>query len=62
MIGVISIAALAYGFFYFENNCIDTSKIKINCNIKNSIRMVQISYLHSKEFGKNNKRLYKCIL
>lgn len=62
MIGVISIAALAYGFFYFENNCIDTSKIKINCNIKNSIRMVQISDLHSKEFGKNNKRLYKSIL
>ena len=45
-----------------ENNVFDITKFKISANVNNKIRIVHLSDLHSKEFGKDNKRLKNIIL
>ena len=49
-------------FCYYENNVFDITKFKISAYVYNNIRIVHLSDLHSKEFGKDNKRLKKIIL
>lgn len=51
-----------YSFCYYQNNKIDVTKLEVKKNIKEKIRIVQISDLHSKEFGKDNNILRKRIL
>ncbi|MGL5380538.1 metallophosphoesterase [Clostridium sp.] len=51
-----------YSFCYYQNNKIDVTKLEVKKNIKEKIRIVQISDLHSKEFGKDNNILRKMIL
>ena len=41
-------------FCYYENNVFDITKFKISANVNNKIRIVHLSDLHSKEFGKDN--------
>ena len=49
-------------FCYYQNNGLIITKIKINCNIKGKVKIVQLSDLHSKEFGENNYNLFKKVI
>lgn len=44
-------------FLYLENNWLDIDRYEYLANIKNTIRICQISDLHSKKFGNNNQKL-----
>ena len=59
---IIILIFLIIMFCYYENNVFDITKFKISANVNNKIRIVHLSDLHSKEFGKDNKRLKKIIL
>lgn len=59
---VIILIFLIIMFCYYENNVFDITKFKISANVNNKIRIVHLSDLHSKEFGKDNKRLKNIIL
>ncbi|MEN8078751.1 metallophosphoesterase [Clostridioides difficile] len=52
----------AIAFCHYENNFLDITNIKVKGNVEQNIRIIQLSDLHSKEFGKNNKKLLKSIL
>lgn len=62
IIALLLTGIMVYGFCYYENNGLKTTKIDIKAKIKNELRIVQISDLHSKEFGRNNKKLFKTIM
>lgn len=49
-------------FCYYENNIIKITKIKLKKHIKGKVKIVHISDLHSKVFGRNNRVLVKKIL
>lgn len=60
-----SIALFGFGimaFCYYENNFLDIRNIKVKANVKEDFKIIHLSDLHSKEFGKNNKKLLKAIL
>ena len=60
-----SIVLFGFGimaFCYYENNFLDITNIKVKKNVEEDFRVIHLSDLHSKEFGKNNKRLLKAIL
>ena len=59
---ILAIAMLTGAFCYYQNNRISITNIKVNGKVNNRVRIVQISDLHSKEFGKNNRTLYKIIM
>lgn len=59
---IIILIFLIIMFCYYENNVFDITKFKISANVNNKIRIVHLSDLHSKEFGKGNKRLKNIIL
>ncbi|MDQ0113939.1 putative MPP superfamily phosphohydrolase [Paenibacillus harenae] len=63
LIVVIVIIALAISFFYFENNAITTSTLRMQSDKLPSgfdrYRIVQLSDLHSKMFGDNQRRLVR---
>ena len=59
---IFAIAMITGAFCYYQNNKISITNLKINLKVNNKIRIVQISDLHSKEFGKNNSILYKIIM
>ena len=60
---LISLGAIITSAILFcENNNIVVSRVKINKKVKNSIKIVQLSDLHSKEFGKDNKKLLNKVL
>lgn len=58
MLGITVIA----GFFYYENNGISTTNYEVDSGIGKDIKVVHLSDLHGKEYGKNNKNLKKLIL
>ncbi|MGL4452720.1 MAG: metallophosphoesterase [Sarcina sp.] len=63
LINIIPASALALlGFCYYQNNGLKTTKIKLKTNLKEDIHIIQLSDLHSKEFGKGNIHLYNHIL
>ncbi|SCI89037.1 Uncharacterized metallophosphoesterase Cj0846 [uncultured Clostridium sp.] len=47
----------AYGFCHYQNNSIEVTRFNIHSNINDNIRILQLSDLHSKEFGKSNRIL-----
>jgi uncharacterized protein len=55
------ILTIAYIFFYFENNTLATTNFELSFaelpSSFNNYKILQISDLHGKEFGKNNKVL-----
>ncbi|WP_297633194.1 metallophosphoesterase [uncultured Clostridium sp.] len=50
------------GFCYHQNNSFKTTKICLNADVKNLLNFIQISDLHSKEFGKDNNKLKEKVL
>ena len=59
---IFAIAMITGAFCYYQNNKISITNLKVDCKVNSKIRIVQISDLHSKEFGKNNNTLYKIIM
>lgn len=59
---IIILVFIIIMFCYYENNVFDITNISIRCKVNEKIRVVQISDLHSKQFGKNNNRLNKVIM
>ena len=59
---IFAIAMITGAFCYYQNNKISITNLKVKGKVNNRIRIVQISDLHSKEFGKNNSTLYKIIM
>lgn len=59
---IFAIAMISGVFCYYQNNKISITNLKVSGKVNNKIRIVQISDLHSKEFGKNNSTLYKIIM
>jgi len=59
---IFAIAIITGAFCYYQNNKISITNLKVKGEVNNRIRIVQISDLHSKEFGKNNIILYKIII
>ena len=59
---IFAIAMITGAFCYYQNNKISITNLKVKGKVNNRIRIVQISDLHSKEFGKNNTTLYKIIM
>ncbi len=54
----LGITALsAYGFCYYQNNNIQITRFNVLANTNDNIRILHLSDLHSKEFGKGNKIL-----
>lgn len=54
-------AASLYGFCYYQNNKLQVTKLKAFSNTNDRIRVLQLSDLHSKEFGKSNNILLEAI-
>ncbi len=49
---------LFFSYLFYQNNSIDISYVHLICpGVKNPIRIVHLSDLHGKEFGKNNQVL-----
>ena len=59
---IIAIAMIMGVFCYYQNNKIVITNLKVKSRINKSLRIAQISDLHSKEFGRNNNTLYKVIM
>ena len=59
---IIAIAMIIGAFCYYQNNKIVITNLKVKAKVNKSVRIAQISDLHSKEFGKNNNTLYKVII
>lgn len=59
---IFAIAMISGVFCYYQNNKISITNLKVSGKVNNKIRIVQISDLHSKEFGQNNSTLYKIIM
>lgn len=59
----LGITALsAYGFCYYQNNILQVTKFNLHLNTNDNIRVLQLSDLHSKEFGKDNSVLLDTVL
>ncbi|MCL2088148.1 MAG: metallophosphoesterase [Oscillospiraceae bacterium] len=56
---VVSILLLYLFFFYYQNNVIMVTKIDMTSGKTNGVRIVHLSDLHDKQFGRDNKRLLK---
>lgn len=54
-------AASLYGFCYYQNNKLQVTKLKAFSNTNDRVRVLQLSDLHSKEFGKSNNILLEAI-
>jgi predicted MPP superfamily phosphohydrolase len=53
------ILVLLIGFLYWQNNDLVVSNYQVDSGLEESIKIVHLSDLHSKEFGENNERLLK---
>ncbi|PKM95011.1 MAG: phosphoesterase [Firmicutes bacterium HGW-Firmicutes-1] len=66
LVTIIVFVTIMIGFLYQQNNAIDISRLEISSedipDAFNGYKILQISDLHSKEFGENQKRLVKKIL
>lgn len=61
-IAFLFVLIIAVIFCYYQNNALIVTKIKIFYGIKERIRVVHLSDLHSKEFGEDNYNLFKKIM
>lgn len=56
--GSILLAAM---FLYYEDNALQVTSLRVNCHAQHPLKIVHLSDLHGKQFGKHNKRLLKKI-
>lgn len=56
------IALSAYSFCYYQNNKLQITRFSLGSETNNNIRVLQLSDLHSKEFGRYNNKLLEVIL
>ncbi|MDE6613712.1 MAG: metallophosphoesterase [Clostridia bacterium] len=61
LLGVAAVAALLWLFVWFNNSCLTTSRYKVKINGASGKRIVHLSDLHGKTFGRRNSRLVKKI-
>lgn len=59
---ILLIVIVLIVFFYYENNALTITKIRVKRNIKSSIKLVHLSDIHSKVYGKNNYKLINKII
>lgn len=58
--GAVILIVLSALFFYFSNNCLKVTKYAVESEkTEGSVRVVHLSDLHGKRFGKGNSRLAK---
>ena len=59
---VLIVIAIIATYCYYENNALQVTNIDISSSkINSKIKIVQLSDLHSKQFGKNNSDLIKLV-
>lgn len=60
-LGSLSVLAMAAGtaLYQYENNSIQVTKLRMNAEITSPLRIVLLSDLHGKEFGRSNERLIR---
>lgn len=58
-LGVIAFCAVFALFAYFNNSCLKTTRYNIKADGAPPLRIVQISDLHGKRFGRKNEKLIK---
>ena len=59
-LGVVGGAALLALFVWFNNSCIKTTRLEFESEkLEKGVKIVHLSDLHGKSFGKNNVRLVK---
>lgn len=57
LLGAIALAALLWLFIWFNNSCITTTRYKVKIEGASGKRVVHLSDLHGKNFGRRNARL-----
>lgn len=57
----IGLITMICSFCYYSNSYVMTTCYKITLNVKSSFRIIHLSDLHSKQYGKCNGRLYRKI-
>jgi hypothetical protein len=62
-IGAVAVIAFVCWFIWFSNNKLTFSNYSVKSSkpIENTLKIVHLSDLHAKQFGKNNKKLLKVI-
>ena len=55
-------ALSAYSFCYYQNNKLQITRFNLGLETNGNIRVLQLSDLHSKEFGKYNSKLLEAVL
>lgn len=60
-LGVIAFAVILCAFFYFCNNALTVTKHTVNLDTEKPVRIVHLSDLHGKSFGKDNAKLIEKI-
>ncbi|MDD6235931.1 MAG: metallophosphoesterase [Clostridiales bacterium] len=53
---------ILFAFLYFQNNHLETTQYTVSADISTEFRIVHLSDLHGKGFGKNNRKLYQSVL
>lgn len=56
------IIGIFLAFLFFQNNHLETSQYTVTADVSSEFKIVHLSDLHSKEFGKNNRKLYQSVL
>lgn len=58
---VLVLAGAGCFFLWFEDNALQLTRYSVRAEVKNSMKLVQLSDLHDKQFGKDNRRLYRMV-
>ena len=63
LFGALSVLAAAGGYLYhYENNCFQVKKYEIKADIERSLKIVHLTDLHSKKYGKGQQKLIGAIM
>ena len=57
---ILAIGDIAFSVFYLNKNIVITH-YNITSKLANDFRIVQLTDLHSKQFGKNNDKIIRCV-